>query len=113
MCLMCDNQIRMPSGKFLAITSFHHNVNVHCDHDGKCYSDDPDDDDDTVDDVDAVDDVDDNKLTLCTKRSPRQPELSGKQRIRDTAPMYHHHHDGDRDDDHDDDGGDVEPTENH
>ena len=45
---------------------------------------------DDVDDVHGVDDVDDNKLTLCTKRSPRQPELSGKQRIRDTAPMYHH-----------------------
>ena len=71
------------------------------DQDGKYYSDDAHNDTDVgdvhnvhavddVDDVHGVDDVDDNKLTLCTKRSPRQPELSGKQRIRDTAPMYHH-----------------------
>ena len=63
------------------------------------------------------------------ERSPRQPELSGKQRIRDTAPMFpqqahhhhdrdHDHHDGDLDEDQDDygdqdDGGNLEPTENY
>ena len=79
-------------------------INWESEHDGKYYSEDADndtdvddvddvhdvDDVDDVDDVHGVDDVDDNKLKLCTKRSPRQPELSGKQRIRDTAPMYHH-----------------------